>query len=761
IRQCQQETATILVWLATSWHRETVGSKEQPGTNDKKTMRMASQLYELLLKKFPDLEKMKFPTIDRRDWPTRYRIAYYHAELLWKMGDWVQCGPAFDKVVELNPKGEYTSDAAYAAVLCYNNLYQQQYQGTETQTLSARKEDKKRGRRGRAQEKEEEPSYASRPFTKVEKGMLNAFRRYICYVQNSDELPTVKYRRARIYYEANRFEEAALMFQDIAWNHRDSDLAEYAANLYLDSLNVLGTKLKMPRPACVGEIANALEPLSKFYCASSEAAEEHADLCKVVGQLRCDVMRTQAESYTKAGEHKKAAATYVKVFRKYRECGKLDEVLYNAAISFEAARLLGRAIQVRNVLIQQYPKSSLSKKALFLIGANFHALAYYDRAAQYYEQFATKYPRENGAECTEEDKKNNTCAVAHEALMNAVFFRLGLGQDEKAIEDARLFEANYRRTLPAQTSQVVFSLGSIHKKRKTWYKLVEHYRDYLKSYRRRAMPHQVIQANVESGKAFWVRSDKRRAEEYFRKAVGAWRGGAEKAINGMDLPASEKALHLYEAKEATSEALFYLAEYKYAEFLRVRFPRYSKGRSLAQVNAWAKSKFKPWVERKRKALVAAEKEYNEIAKLKVPAWEIAAAARVGEMYRSFVDEFRDAPVPKEIESDPELFDIYVGALDEQSEPLQKVAIDKFEFCLITSTRVRWFNRWSRQCELELNKLSPQNYPLAAELRGDAQHEKDTLAQPGKAELGRESESLLGPRAASEPEQATALQGGRS
>ena len=32
----------------------------------------------------------------------------------------------------------------------------------------------------------------------------------------------------------------AILFKDIAWNHRTTELAEYAANLYLDSLNVLG-----------------------------------------------------------------------------------------------------------------------------------------------------------------------------------------------------------------------------------------------------------------------------------------------------------------------------------------------------------------------------------------------------------------------------------------------------------------------------------------------------------------------------------------
>ena len=57
----------------------------------------------------------------------RVQGRYYYAELLWKMENWAECGPAFDKVVELDSKGEFTEDAAYASVLCYNKQYQQQF----------------------------------------------------------------------------------------------------------------------------------------------------------------------------------------------------------------------------------------------------------------------------------------------------------------------------------------------------------------------------------------------------------------------------------------------------------------------------------------------------------------------------------------------------------------------------------------------------------------------------------------------------------
>ena len=49
--------------------------------------------------------------------------------------------------------------------------------------------------------------------------MIEAFDTYIKYVPDAPELPKIKYRKARIYYEDNHFNEALPLFKDIAENH--------------------------------------------------------------------------------------------------------------------------------------------------------------------------------------------------------------------------------------------------------------------------------------------------------------------------------------------------------------------------------------------------------------------------------------------------------------------------------------------------------------------------------------------------------------
>ncbi|MDB4977432.1 MAG: domain protein putative component of TonB system [Myxococcaceae bacterium] len=736
-KQCKQYAAQTLVDLATAWHREAIGTDTQPGTNDRKTMQLATQLYRLLLEKFPDMGTMEFPAIDKRDWPNEYRVSYFYAELLWKMEQWAECAPAFDKVVDLDPKGDFTADAALAAVLCYNNLYQQQFAGGE-KTVN-KKASTKPGKKGKHED--DKPDMGPREFTPLEGGMLKAFQRYVCFVPNSEDLATMKYRRARIYYEANRYDEAAVIFKDIAYNHKDSELSEYAANLYLDSLNVMASMREGDvRPQCYDQMAVNVPEIHGIYCATDAAKSEHEGLCGPLEQLRCDIQRKKAEAHQSKKEFRDAAYTYVNIFRKYPECGKLDEVLYNAAINFEATKLVGRAIKVRGVLIDKFPESPLAKKAVYLTGANFQALALYPKAADYYETFATKYPNEDGKACTEAEKAADSCPKAADALQDAVFFRLGLGDDAKALDDAKLYEKNFSKKYPRETSQVVYSLASIYERSGDWKKVAESYQTYLKNYGRQALINEEIRANTQIGVAYWKLDKKSDAEKYFKAATKLWSGGAvasiEKSSNG-DADKATKAVA--EGSQAVAQALWYLAEFEFAKFDKIEFPEIKGKADMKKVNEWAQGSFVKWIEEKAKALKNAEDAYGKVREMKAPMWDIAAAERIGVMYRTFVDDFRDAPVPDEIKKDPELMDIYLGSLDEKSQPWVVKATGAFDFCMGLATQVRWFNEFSQQCEQELNKLDPRKYPLAAELRGGPGYVQQKVADPVAARIGGKDE----------------------
>lgn len=766
--ECKQKIAQIIADIATAWHQEAVGTPSSPGTDDPKTKQLASELYDVLLSYFPDLDKLQFEGWDEKTRPTKYRIAYYKADLLFNMKRWNECGPAFDQVVEMNPQGEYLEDAAFAAVLCYNNLYMQQH--TDDKSRKPKEASKDAKKEKKESEEEKLARLKPRELTDTEKAMLKAYTRYVCYVPESEDLVTIKYRRARIYYEANRWEEAAVLFRDIAYNHNDSELAVYAANLYLDCLNVIGMLNAQRRLECSEEMAQSVE---RFINDQNLIKDE--EFKQQITQLQCGILRKKAEAMTERKQFKESALTYLRIYEEYGDqCPKMDEVLYNAAINFEAAYYIGPAIQVRQNLFKEFPDSPLAKKALFHIAGNYHAIAYFTKAAEYYESFSKQFPGE---------------AEAPEAMRNAIVFRLGLGDYEKALEDAEIFEKNYYQRRPNEAATVYFSVGVIYERLKDWKKLQKHYENYLNRYSKVKAVDELIQANTYIGYALWQQGEIDKAVGYFQKAVALADQGRSKdetleqriarygkMIRGIG--EKEEDIKLDVARrmrlmvDAIAKARFYIGERDYIEFQKIKFPTFEpkdtlpgevrawflkkktqeigKEKALELINYipymekeerklfiqntqfeyWTEKELVPWVKKLEEVRSRAEKQFLEVVEEHVPHWEIAASARIGDMYKASYDFFYNAPVAPIVKQDQELYDIYRAELDKQAQPFKDGAITAYKHCLDVATKVRWFNEFSRACEVELNKMDPRNYPVSDEVRALPTYSMNPLAVPG-------------------------------
>ncbi len=787
VKICGQES-TALVWdQATHWHVEAVGSESSPGTKNKDTMNRTIELYDVILETFPNLDELTIEGFNEETKPTRYRVAYYKADLYWTMEDWHQCGPAFDAVVEIDPQGPLTPEAAYGAVLCYNKVYVQERGEKDKERQHKLKSDqnqkcdkacvkckKKCKGEGKAQceidcEKGERIVIEPRELTALEQGILKSYNRYICFVQKGEDLLNIKYRRGRIYYEANMFEEASVVFKDIAINHSDSELAVYAANLYLDCLNALGSMIQQVRPACYDDLASAVDVFIDVTKAPGQNLMKDEEFAGQIKGLKVGVLRKKAESLTTRKRFKESAEIYLDIFRNYK--GVYDdtgmcEVMFNAAINMEAGRLVMPAITVRERMIELYPNCEHSKKAAYFIGQNYHALQVFDLAAQNYSSFAEKYSGEE---------------EAPEALQNAVTFYIGLAEYEKAWKAVTLFENKYKAKKPIEAATVFFSAGYMYinaaleeGKDEAWNSVYKHYDKYLKNYGKARAIDEMVQARVFMGDSFWERKkpDYVKAEKEYIKALELFdAGGMEKVADN-----NKKASMLI----AAAKARFKIADRKFQEFKAITFPAFNpeteipkkikawwekkvgpeevartaevqkyrmllvrwgemsrkeatqenkKEKANVQFDYWLEFDFKPWMEKKTKVLEEANKLFANVVDMHVPEWEMAAAARAGDMQVEFMQSLYDAPLPPAFKDDQELIDIYRSSMDERAEPFRSVAVNLFDHCLNVSTKVRWFNENSMRCESELNKLDPKKYPISEEIRIQPENEMSFWAVP--------------------------------
>ena len=750
--ECKDNSTGVLRELATTWH------SEAQKTQNMETYDLAQHLYKAYLDNFPK-EK------------DAYTMTYYYAELLYKLERWEPAANIYTDVVKMSPKGKYLKDAAYAAVISWKNALNVQ---EETKDVSKKQRAKKKGRKRRGKKAPVvEEAVVKKPIPEKQLKMISAFDTYIKYVPDAPELVPIIYRKARIFYNYNHYDEAVKVFALIVNKHSDHELATFAANLLLDSLN----------------ITKQFDELNKWVdrmLTIKDLAKD--DMLVQLRKLKRGSERKAAEQLQKQGYYKECGERYSAIANKYPEDKRWAEVLYNAALCFEAAKLIGLAISIRNTLIKVKPDHPLSQKAMFMIGANFHALAWYSRASEYYERFATKYPGES---------------EAPEALQNAIVFRLGAGKYEKALENSRLFIKNYgpRRKYASRTAAVYYSMGAIYENQDQWDKVIKHYGDYLKKWGRHGGLDKQITAHVKIGEILWKRSCpgkttngacikvkrvrskraikkkgkkrkksgievrtqcgpetkqrvtviKRNAKAksaltHFKKALGIYtKATKKKSFKGATK--EDQARRKLAMDYAAGAARFYQAEDMFERFLEVKFPKnldFSQGKTPAQKKKVEKSKkeFAKYLENKGQQLGETRQVYSDVIQLKVAHWAIAASARIGQLFQNFADALYTAPVPKppldaffaelkkqgvpkhlvpkDVQEDfvMNFTDTYCDTLEDKARPLEGKALQGLETCLSKSTELSWYNSWSKLCEAELNQIKPSEYPLAAEIRAE-------------------------------------------
>jgi tetratricopeptide (TPR) repeat protein len=695
-RTCKEPLGAYLRELAPLWH------KEAQTTGQRAYYELAHALYRLYAARFSDE-------------PQALAMTFYDAELLYKLERHCEAAPLYGEVVRRDPsaKAKWLHEAAWAAVLSWRSCL-----GIE---------DVPRLTEGPPTGPD---AFAPRPIPEPWRKMFLAFDNYARYLPDGAELPTVIYKKARALYELNRFDEAIPLFRELVDRWPQSELAVYAADLLFDCY-------------AIGKRTRELEDAVEAYCPlpALERAPGFSRRCRVI---RAALLRDRAESLEKAHRYREAAETYIQLAQKFPDDPRLDEVLYDAAIDFQRAKVIGLAILAFQELIARRPESPLAKKSLFMVGRNYQEIAELDKAAESYEAFATRWPGERDATL---------------ALQRAAFFRRGLGHHERALEDTQLFLRNYaaRPEMVDTAAGVAFGASQIYEQRREWDKLERHLDGYLRSFGARGGIDREIVAHVKLAELAWRRAcpiegvqgacvelkpaPKKSgcgrgvqvivlprkpegvaiARAHLRRALELYgNGAATPKVTGRD--EGEQVARAQEMAFHAAEARMIEGDLEYERFLQLRIPdgidfTTARGRHLVTA----------WLQKKSRALEVARRVYATVILLKQAHWAIAASARIGQLFQGFAAQLLTTPVPKAPRPprgvDPrewaQLFrNSYCDAFGDEVTLLEDRAVDALGQCLKKSTDLSWFNEWSSLCEAELNQLRPVEYPLASELRAE-------------------------------------------
>jgi len=361
-------------------------------------------------------------------------------------------------------------------------------------------------------------------------------------------------------------------------------------------------------------------------------------------------------------------------------------------------------------------------KATYEIGGNYQAIAVYDKASDFFELYAKKTAYKG--------------EFADQALSDAVVLRLGLGQEEQGIDDSNNFNKYFGARKPAQTAAIAYAIAAHYGEKKDWNNVEKRLGGSMRMIDSKATLDIVVQAHALLARADIKLGKETLAVREYKTVVGSW--SDPKAAEGkiMSIPGEDdgsKQRRLGRALESVGEGMFYFADVEKAKVDKLKFPDYHGNNSKEDVLKHINTKVKDWIIKKRPLIDKASAEYKKIVDLQPvppPRWVIAAGSRVGEMWGTFVKEFRAAPIPDAFRKDVEIRQTYYASLDEASEPQKQQAKSAFETCLGYSVKYQYFDEFSRTCEEWLAQNYKNEYHLVDEFRGSPNRVNSVLLEQG-------------------------------
>ncbi|MFO0756769.1 MAG: hypothetical protein U0359_09770 [Byssovorax sp.] len=538
-----------------------------------------------------------------------------------------------------------------------------------------------------------------------------------------------QYTRAWVLFQANRFQESAALFGAIARDFSDTPDGILAAQLCLESLNVLGARFDTP--GCFDDMARDVPVFLELYCKDDKAAV-NAERCDVLVLIQRDILRLQADDRVKAADRKgqggdadyeAAADLYLSIWTRYGKdaceaqrpgCERSEEILYNAARAYQAAHLPSKAMAARRLLVDpryHLQNSEPAIKAVYAIGVAYQAMGIYDEAASWYERFALANPRK--------DK-------APEALKDAVVLRLALGQIDRATSDADAFNKQYGMSKPAETAQVAYAIG-------------QHMLDggdaggaklrlegAMSMIDRNATIDVQVRAHgalaralAALGKAPAAGAEYARVKAFYRDpaAVAAKLAGNE-----------DGGIRALVAVLATvGEAMFFFAEEKRRAAEAIHLPVYAGTGRAGDIKGYMEDVLQKWIIERRRAIEEAEKAYVEIYALQPaapPWWVVRAFAQVAKMHGDLAAELAAAPTPRGWKTQgpspwgapwEAILARWKGGLDTVGAPLWQRAKAAHKSCVTTAVKFDYGDEESRGCADWLSRVYPAEFPRLDEL----------------------------------------------
>jgi tetratricopeptide (TPR) repeat protein len=328
--------------------------------------RKAVTYYEQYIKLFP---KSKFI----------YEYEFFLAEIYYfQMKKWDDAAKHYRQVVEIDPKGKYSKESAYAVILAKQEKMVDA--GLIKGTQKAGKKGKKRSRIQKAsvsyvkkKKGDDFKPVEKKPLAPLQTDFLEACAFYVDTYPKAKRVPEVSFLAAEIWIKNGHYAEGVKRLEVIMEYHSKHKFAGHAAATLFDANYRLRRWDQMERWGRYMLKRRNFKVLSK----------------KKLQAIIATSINEFAIELNKKGEKDRAAQEMLRFVGEFPKHNLAPIALFNAAAITEQAEKTKKAIELYEKVIRDYGKTQQATESHWVLGLLYQSQTDFETAAKYFEKMAS------------------------------------------------------------------------------------------------------------------------------------------------------------------------------------------------------------------------------------------------------------------------------------------------------------------------------------------------------------------------------------
>ncbi|HET6412894.1 MAG TPA: tetratricopeptide repeat protein [Anaeromyxobacter sp.] len=580
-----------------------------------------------------------------------HELKYQWADCLYNALDFRRAAEVYAEVRDDPSSDAHLADAALSAIISWEGEVTRLERAGQLQERKVL----------RSADRKPDEVVRAEPLPEVLQNLVRDSDTFLDDVSEHERGPAIAYKAGELFYEYGDLDEARCRFEEVVDRWPSSPVAQYAANLIIEShltqkdWAAVEASSERLQTAAVGKNLALNASLQKF---------------KLGGRFNRAMQLMEAKQY------EPAADLFLKLVAEDPHHEFADKALYNAASCYESARRFESALRLYERIYAEYPKSPLADEALFRVGFNAENTYDFDKAVGRYLLLVERYPKSKHRK---------------DALFNAARSLENLQQYDEAAGTYVRYAKSYPEAEDAARTQ--FHAAVIYEKTSDWRKEIQALEEFVRRFSKTKEHELVVEAHLKIGLAYKELHQDAEARAAYTAAV------REFAARGLKPEVATSAA------AAAAEARFRLAEYDFERYDRITLPATTNTKKLkAALDA-------KLAEAKRVA-----PEYDEVMRYKRPDWILAAFYRKAYMLERLAQTLYDAPIPPEVKKNEEYLAAYQDALAQFAQPYEDQAVKVYIDALEAARRLHVKNEWTKKVSESLARYRPTEYPVLKEAK---------------------------------------------